>query len=115
MAQPDQTSPVERQDHAMEIYRAMGVKLVSRNAAVQLAEAVLIDYFGPDEHARQVPLTVTDNGSTWILTGQGKPDFEDGRPANVLRSAHCTLEISQFDGRILKLHIHHMAAPSDTK
>jgi hypothetical protein len=94
-----------RIDHSIYLYRVLGQKLVSREAALAFAQLVFADRFGQGELHKQMPFTVDDGGDTWIVRGSRMANFDDGQPLNSLRRGKGEVIISQTDGRILKLTV----------
>lgn len=88
-------------DLTMELYRAIGEKLVSQEAALGIAALIVEDRFGQDELDRQIPLKVHEQDDTWIITGSARPDVPVGTPSGALKTGQLLMTISQRDGRIL--------------
>lgn len=88
-------------DLTMDLYRAIGEKLISRETALGFAALLVQDRFGREEFDRQVPLKIREQDDAWIITGSAKPSSPAGTPSGALKTGNLLMTISQFDGRIL--------------
>ncbi|MGZ5851894.1 MAG: NTF2 fold immunity protein [Hyphomicrobium sp.] len=101
MCEHDNAKP----DLTMELYRAVGERLVSRTTALAIAELIVRDRFGQGELDRQMPLEIRGQDDTWIITGNGLPDVPAGTPSGALKTGSLPMKISQLDGRILNFSL----------
>jgi len=85
----------------MELYSAIGEKLVSRETALGIAALVVKDRFGQSEFDRQLPLQIREQDEAWIITGSARSDVPAGTPSGALKRGKLLMTISQLDGRIL--------------
>ena len=98
-------------DLSMYLYGILQQKLVTRDTALAFACALLKDKFGEEELALQDPISIREDGDTWVISGSRQPNWNDGRPSGAVRSGKAEVVISQFDGRILKLTVDAAIAP----
>lgn len=92
-------------DLSMYLYLMVGEKLITRETALAIARMVLRDRFGSEEVDHQEPFHVEERGDTWVVVGNGVPDWNDGRPREALRYGRAEVILSQHDGRIVKLAV----------
>jgi NTF2 fold immunity protein len=98
-------------DLSMYLYGVLQQKLVTRDTALAFACALLKDKFGAEELALQEPITISEDGDTWVVSGSRQPNWDDGRPSGAMRRGKAEVVISQFDGRILKFTVDAPIAP----
>jgi hypothetical protein len=78
-------------------------EVVSRDAALAFATALLQDHYGAEEFAAQQPLAVQSVGDTWVIEGARRPKHDPTEPPGSLMPGRAHVVISKPDGRILKL------------
>jgi len=100
-------------DLSMYLYLMVGEKLMTRATALALAKMLLHDRFGAEEVDHQEPFHVEERGDTWVIVGNGVPDWNDGRPREALRHGRAEVVLSQLDGRIIKLAVDAAMPPAD--
>lgn len=88
-------------EFSMEVLKAAGVQLATREVAVGLAELLLKSSYGADELEIQRPLIAKDGGDRWIIEGsrrfgQAKTDRDD------VDFGKIEIVIAKSDCRILK-------------
>jgi len=88
-------------DLTIDLYRAIGERLISSETALGIAALIVQDRFGQEEFDRQVPLEVREQDDAWIITGSAQSDVPAGTPSGALKTGKLLMTISQFDGRIL--------------
>ena len=88
---------------SMIIYRAVGTKLISKDMALEIAIAVLRHNYGEQRLEEQLPLTISETPGIWIIHGSKPHKSSKEQYEQIAKSGKYQIEISQFDGRILKL------------
>lgn len=82
----------------MWLLRANKIDLVTSETAIELVRRVVRDRSGQDEVDRNEPLTVEDDGDTWLVRGTVSPSAAESRKAwmGPIRG-----RVAKFDGQIL--------------
>jgi len=62
-------SEEEKSDLSVKVFAAAKVDLVTRLVAEKLSEMLIEAHYGRDELSKQIPLSVKDGGSVWIVSG----------------------------------------------
>lgn len=78
--------------------------LVTEAMALAIAKLVFIEEFGPDDFELQQPLTVQDEGDTWVIEGSRRYDYEAPRDHDQMVDGRTQIEISKENGAILALN-----------
>jgi len=91
-------------DYTMLSRRWNGVKLITAEIAIELARRVHASEYGADDLAANEPLSVTESGNAWLVSGsKAGPQLTRGQPIDVSRIDDFPfgMKISKFDGQIL--------------
>lgn len=78
--------------------RANKIDLVTSDTATELIRRVVRDRYGQDELDSNEPLTVKDDGDTWLVRGAPSSSAAGARPA-WMGPIHG--RVAKFDGQIL--------------
>jgi hypothetical protein len=86
------------QSEGMWLLRANKIDLITSDTAIEIIRRVVCDRFGQDEVNRNEPLTVKDDGDTWLVRGTVSPSATGSRKAwmGPIRG-----RVAKFDGQIL--------------
>ena len=77
--------------------------LITEELALEIAKLVFIEEFGREEFELQQPLTVQDEGDTWVVEGSREYDENAPRMHYQLLDGKVLIEISKENGAILAL------------
>ena len=82
----------------MWLLQANKIDLVTSDTAIELIRRVVRDRYGQDEVDRNEPLTVEDDGDTWLVRGTASASVAGSRKAwmGPIRG-----RVAKFDGQIL--------------
>jgi hypothetical protein len=82
----------------MWLLRANNIDLITSGTAIEIVRRVVCDRYGQEEVDRNEPLTVKDDGDTWLVRGTISPSVAGSRQAwmGPIRG-----RIAKFDGQIL--------------
>jgi hypothetical protein len=93
---PDET---DRRYHSegMWLWRANKVEFITSETAIEIVRRVIRDRYGQDEVNRNEPLTVQDDGDTWLVGGTTSSSA-GSKPAWM---GPIKARLAKFDGQIL--------------
>ena len=77
--------------------------LITAAVALEIAKLVFIREFGSEEFERQQPLTVQDEGDSWVIQGSREYDEDAPREHSQLVDGRALIEIAKDNGAILAL------------
>jgi hypothetical protein len=77
--------------------------LITEEMALEIAKLVFIREFGSEEFERQQPLTVQDEGDSWVIDGSREYDEAAPRVHHQLVDGKTLIEIAKENGAILAL------------
>ncbi len=77
--------------------------LITEEMALEIAKLVFIREFGSDDFERQQPLTVQDEGDSWVIEGSREYDEDAPRDHYQLVDGRTLIEIAKENGAILAL------------
>jgi hypothetical protein len=87
--------------------------LITEAMALEIAKLVFIREFGSEDFERQQPLTVRDEGDSWLIEGSREYDEDAPRVHSQLVDGRTLIEIAKHNGAILALE--RFAAFADPK
>jgi hypothetical protein len=77
--------------------------LITEELALAIAKLVFIREFGREDFELQQPLTVQDDGDTWVIEGSREYDEDAPREHYQLLAGKALIEIAKENGAILPL------------
>lgn len=76
--------------------------LITDEIALEIAKLMFIREFGPEDFQLQQPLTIRDEGNSWLVEGSREYDYEAPRD-NQIVEGKALIEIDKENGAILAL------------
>jgi len=92
----------EREDMSMILFKSGHGVIATQEIAIDLAQKIIVHVYGEDELAQQLPLSIQDNGDTWIITGRDPTNGKSG-PASGLKKGKVEVEIVKYNCQIIKM------------
>jgi hypothetical protein len=84
---------------SMWLRRANGSRLVSSKTAIELVRMIVRDEYGQDELDRNEPLSVQEDGDSWVVAGAPGEQHALG-PGRFKGAGPVYARIARFDGQI---------------
>lgn len=80
---------------------ANGAQLISTKTAQELARMIIKDEYGEAELDRNEPLSIHDEGKTWLVSGSMPTAPDSSDPRQPSWGGPIQVRISKFDGQII--------------